>query len=237
MKGKIHSIESMGLVDGPGIRTVIFFQGCNLRCKYCHNPDTWVLNSGTEMTVEEIIKKVLRFKVYYKDGGGVTISGGDPLLQWQFLIALLKELKENGIHTCLDTSGNGVGHYEKILEYVDLILYDIKHYDEKSYKEMTSGEQMESLKFLKAAQKKGTKLWLRHVVIPGISDSESHISKLRDFARKIDNVEKIELLPYHVMGDSKYATLGIKNPLDGIEPMDKNKAADLTEKYFSDFNK
>ncbi len=236
MKGKIHSIESMGLVDGPGIRSVIFFQGCNLRCKYCHNPDTWALDAGKEMTVGELIDKVLRFKAYYKEDGGVTISGGEPLLQWEFLIELLKALKQNGINTCLDTSGCGVGHYDEILKNVDLVLYDIKHFEPQAYKEITLKEQSESLKFLAKAQKNGTKLWLRHVVVPGLTDSEEHISHLRDYATNIKNVEKIELLPYHIMGSNKYATLGMKCPLEGIDPMDKKRTVELAEKYFGEIN-
>lgn len=221
MKGKIHSIESMGLVDGPGIRTVIFFQGCDLRCQYCHNPDTWDLCGGKEMSVEEIIKKIKRFKPYFKDNGGVTFSGGEPLLQKEFLLELLKECKKEGIHTCIDTAGYADGDFSDILKYTDLVLFDIKHFDEKKYKNLVRGDMEKGIRFLQQVQAAGVPLWIRHVVVPGLTDGEEHIRELGEYIKTIENVEKIELLPFHQLGENKYDVLGVKYPLKGVKPMDK----------------
>jgi pyruvate formate lyase activating enzyme len=230
MTGRIHSIESMGLVDGPGIRTVVFFQGCALRCAYCHNPDTWNTQEGTETTAEELLKKIVRYRPYFeRSGGGVTFSGGDPLLQPDFLIEILRLCKENGIHTTLDTSGYGLGKYDEILKYTDLVLLDIKHIDDIGYKNLTGRDMHGFNAFLQATQKSGTKLWIRHVVVPGITDSEEHIVKLANIIKQINNVEKVELLPYHTLGLSKYENLGISYKLTGIEPMSKDRLKDLNK--------
>lgn len=230
IKGRIHSIESMGLVDGPGIRTVVFFQRCPLRCAYCHNPDTWNIKGGTEITPNELLKKVLRFKPYFeKSKGGVTFSGGEVLLQPDFLIEILKLCKENNIHTALDTSGFGLGKYDEILKYTDLVLLDIKHIDDKGYKSLTGHSKKGLDEFLKALDKSGTKLWIRHVVVPEISDSVEHIEKLAHIIKQIANVEKIELLPYHTLGVSKYEKLGIDYSLKNIPSMDKDKTKNLEE--------
>lgn len=230
IKGRIHSIESMGLVDGPGIRTVVFFQGCPLRCAYCHNPDTWSIQGGTEMTPHELLKKILRFKPYFeKSNGGVTFSGGEVLLQPDFLIEILKLCKENNIHTALDTSGFGVGKYHEILKYTDLVLLDVKHIDDKGYKSLTGHSKKGLDEFLKALDKSGTKLWIRHVVVPGISNSVEHIEKLAHIIKQIANVEKIELLPYHTLGVSKYEKLGIDYLLKNTPSMDKDKTKNLEE--------
>lgn len=230
-KGKINSIETMGLVDGPGIRTVIFFQGCKLRCAYCHNPDTWNINDGKEIGTEELLKKIIRYKPYFeKSGGGVTFSGGEVLLQPEFLAEILRLCKENGIHTAIDTAGYGYGEYEEILKYTDLVLLDIKHVNEEGYKELT-GCGMEGLKiFLAAAKKAGTKLWIRHVVVPGITDSPQHIKELGKIINNIENVDKVELLPYHTLGVSKYDKLDIKYRLNGVKAMDREKCNQL-KKY------
>lgn len=228
IKGRIHSVESMGLVDGPGIRVVIFFQGCALRCLYCHNPDTWEEKGGTEYSPEELVNKIGRFKNYFKaSGGGVTFSGGDPLRQPEFLLETLKLCKEQGIHTCLDTSGVGFGNYEEILKYTDLVLYDVKHLTDEGYKDMTGIPYEETKKFLDVCKKLGTKLWIRQVVVPGKTDSEEYMLKLRDFIKGLDNVEKIELLPYHLLGVNKYEVMGVKYRLDGVPAMDKEKCKEL----------
>lgn len=231
IKGKLHSIESMGLVDGPGIRSVVFLQGCTLRCAYCHNPDTWHLSGGKEITPKELVDKLERFKTYYdKSGGGVTFSGGDPLLQPEFLIESLKLCKEKGIHTAIDTAGHGVGNYDEILKYTDLVLLDIKHVDNEGYLKLTGQKQDKFKEFLKALNKSKSKVWIRHVVVPGITDSKKHILKLGDFIKEnIKNVEKIELLPYHTLGKQKYEKLKIKYPLQNLEPMDKDVCNELQE--------
>ena len=231
VKGRIHSIESMGLVDGPGVRTVVFFQGCKLRCAYCHNPDTWNLSGGEEMSAEELVRRIARFKPYFsRSNGGVTFSGGDPLLQKDFLIEVLKLCKKNDIHTALDTAGFGDGDYEEILKYVDLILFDIKNTTKEGYKELTLRDMDESLKFLEIANNMDKKFWIRHVVVPGITDSEDNIKRLAEMIKGIKNVEKIELLPYHLLGANKYEGLGIPYRLEGLPAMDKTKAKELEEK-------
>lgn len=222
--GRIHSIESMGMVDGPGIRVVVFMQGCSLRCKYCHNPDTWNYNDGEEMTPEQLVKKLKRYRPYFEtSGGGVTFSGGDPLRQPDFLIEVLKLCKKEGIHTCLDTSGYGVGKYDEILKYTDLVLFDIKDITKEGYKNVTLMDNDESLKFLEAMQRNEIKMWVRHVVVPGLTDGEEHIRELKKYISGIKNVEKVELLPYHLLGVNKYESLGIKYPLAGVEEMSQEK--------------
>lgn len=225
--GRIHSFESMGLVDGPGIRSIVFLQGCTLRCAYCHNPDTWAFNGGIEMTPQDIVNKVSRFKPYFKDNGGVTFSGGDPLMQPDFLIETLKLCKEAGIHTAIDTAGYGTGKYEEILKYTDLVLLDIKHIDDAGYKSLVEAPKKGFDQFLEAVQKAGTKIWIRHVVVPGITDSEEHIKKLAQIIKGIRNVEKIELLPYHTLGIQKYEKLGLDYKLEGVDSMDKEDLARL----------
>ncbi|MBU3143551.1 pyruvate formate-lyase-activating protein [Clostridium sp. CF012] len=229
IKGKIHSIETMGLVDGPGIRVVVFFQGCKLRCAYCHNPDTWCLSGGTEMTPEEIVQKIVRFKPYFdRSSGGVTFSGGDPLIQPQFLLQCLKLCKLNGIHTAIDTSGFGNGDYSEILEYTDLVLLDIKHTSSIGYVNLTGRDAVDVNLFLQALRKSKSRVWVRHVVVPGITDSVEHITKLsKIISEEVPNVDKVELLPYHDLGVSKYEALGIPYKLKDVHPMDSEKLKEL----------
>jgi pyruvate formate lyase activating enzyme len=230
MKGRIHSIESMGLVDGPGIRTVVFFQGCALRCSYCHNPDTWSCDGGTEIDSGELIKKILRYKPYFeKSGGGVTFSGGDPLMQPDFLIEMLKLCKDHKIHTAIDTAGYGAGKVEEILKYTDLVILDIKHTDDKKYKDLTGRDMSGFITFLALVNKTDVKLWIRHVVVPGITDSEEHIAQLAQIIKKINNVEKVELLPYHKLGNDKYKQLGISYRLIDLEPLPNETLNNLNE--------
>lgn len=236
LKGRIHSVETMGLVDGPGIRVVVFFQGCKLRCLYCHNPDTWSDKGGEEYTVEELLNKIKRFKSYFKtSGGGVTFSGGDPLRQPEFLLELLKECKKEGIHTCIDTSGVGFGDYSEILKYTDLVLYDVKHLTEDGYLDMTGLKIDETNKFLEDLNDSNTKVWIRQVVVPGKTDSEGYMKKLKEFVDTLDNVEKVELLPYHLLGVNKYESLKLKYRLEGVPAMDKEECKRLKEKYFSEY--
>jgi pyruvate formate lyase activating enzyme len=230
IKGRIHSIETMGLVDGPGIRAVVFLQGRALRCAYCHNADTWALNGGIIMTPDELVSKILKFKPYFdRSKGGVTFSGGEPLLQKDFLIETLKLCKENRIHTTIDTAGCGKGDYEEILKYVDLILFDIKSTTKEKYKDLTLMDWDESFRFLEIAIKMNKKFWIRHVVVPGINDNDENLKELADIIKNIKNVYKVELLPYHCLGANKFKELGIDYTLKDIKPMDKNKTKELED--------
>lgn len=237
MVGQIHSIESMGLVDGPGIRTVVFMQGCDLRCCFCHNPDTWSRGQAKEMTPEDLLRKIIRFKSYFqKSGGGVTFSGGEPLLQPEFLAETMSLCKENGIHTCLDTAGKGFSQtdYDKILQVTDLVLYDVKHYTEEGYQAITGCPMDETLKFVEAMKRNHTNIWIRHVIIPGVTDSKEHMAGLKQYINTIPNVQKVELLPYHLLGVNKYEVMGLPYPLDGVPSMDQEQVKKLMTEFFSE---
>lgn len=224
--GNIDSFESMGLVDGPGVRFVVFMQGCPLRCAYCHNPETWSDEKKIQMTPSDLVKKILKYKPYFGTEGGVTFSGGEPLHQPEFLLEALKECKRNGIHTCLDTSGAGE-NYDEILDYCDLIILDVKELDEEKYKKLT-GQNMDWFKnFLKKCQEKHKKMWLRQVIVPEYNDTEESVLKLKDFVSKLHNIEKVELLPYHSMAKEKYKKLGIKYRLENVLDMNKEKCKKL----------
>lgn len=229
LKGRIHSVETMGLVDGPGIRTVLFFQGCYLRCQFCHNPDTWELQSGKEMDVAQIIALLKRYRPYYGTTGGVTCSGGEPLLQTEFLTELFKACKQENISTCLDTAGYGNGGYKKLLKYTDLVIFDVKHYTKEGYRALTGGDIAKPDAFLQAVADSGTPLWIRHVVVPNLTDSPTHIKKLGQYISSIPNVQKAELLPYHTLGVHKYMHMGISCPLQDIAPMDKEETQKLQQ--------
>lgn len=227
--GYIHSIETMGLLDGPGIRVVVFFQGCPLRCLFCHNPDTWNEGNNLQVEAKEIVDVIRKYRSYIEDGGGVTISGGEPLLQSKFLLEVLKLCKKSGIHTCIDTSGNGYDKelLDEILKYTDLILLDIKALNNTNYKKIT-GKNMDNFNyFLKKVQELDKKLWIRQVIVPGINDNVKYILKLKDFIKNIKNVLKVELLPYSLIGVSKYEKLGIPYRLDGVSAMNKEKCKEL----------
>lgn len=230
-KGSVNTIESFGLLDGPGIRTVVFLNSCNLRCKYCHNPEMWVMGEDNT-SPEELVAKLKRYKPYYKrNDGGVTFSGGDPIMQADFLIECLKLLKEENIHTALDTAGSGDGRYEQILEYVDLIIYDVKHTDPKEYKELCRQEIDESHKFIEIANKMNKKFWIRQVIIPGLTDSNEYLLSLKEYLHRFRNIEKIEFLAYHKMGEKKYENLNIVNPYKNMPAMDKVKTKKLEEEF------
>ena len=234
MKASIDSIETFGLVDGPGIRTVIFFKGCKLRCKYCHNPEMWV--KGKEnMTVEEVVQKAVRNKPYFKrNNGGVTFSGGEPLLQVDFLIELSKELKKEGIHIALDTAGVGIGKYDELLEYVDLVLLDIKHTSNDGFKDLTGVNIDESYEFIKALNKSGKPVWIRQVIVPGIMDNLEYLHSLNDYLKGINNIERIDFLPYHKLGSEKYEKLGIPNPYKDMVEMEKERCNELYQKIMTE---
>ena len=229
MTGKINSIETMGLVDGPGVRFVIFMQGCPLRCIFCHNPETWDINGKSSVyTPKELVNKILRYKPYFKNNGGVTFSGGEPLMQKEFLLECLKLLKKENIHTCIDTAGS-ISDCEEILKYTDLVLFDIKGTNKENYKKNTKGNIDIAIDFLNLCQKMNKKMWLRVVIIPGINDNEEYINELIKYIKPLKNIEKIEFLPYHTLGVHKYKELGIKYPLEGVLDMDIDKCKYLEE--------
>lgn len=228
IKGNIDSFETMGLVDGPGVRFVVFMQGCPLRCAYCHNPETWSDKKKIEMTAEELVKKILKYKPYFGDDGGVTFSGGEPLKQPKFLLEALKECKKHNLHTCLDTSGFG-DNYEEILDYVDLVILDVKAIVPEKYKSLTGQVMDKYNKFLETCQAKNKKLWLRQVIVPNYNDTKEDVIKLKDYIKNIKNVERVELLPYHSMAKEKYKNLGIKYRLENVLDMDKEKCKQLEE--------
>ena len=236
--GRISSFESLGLVDGPGIRYVVFLQGCQSRCKYCHNPETWALkNSGITITPSLLLERICRFKPYFGKKGGVTFSGGEPLLQAQFLLECLKLCKDKKIHCALDTSGVGFGYSQQIsqvLQLVDLIILDIKETREDKFKDLV-GQSMSRLKdFLKEVQALKKPLWIRQVVIPGVNDNEKEILRLGKFLKKIKYIEKVELLPYKNMCESKYKTLGIPFRMEGVPNMDEKRCREL-EQFLRDY--
>lgn len=217
MEGRIHSFESLGAVDGPGVRFVVFMQGCSLKCKYCQNRDTWDLHGGTTYTVDEIVKKILRYKNYIMPNGGVTISGGEPLLQAKFLIELFTKLKEHGIHTCIDTSGSFdlTDDIKKIIDLTDLFLLDIKCINDEKAKDLTGVSNKKELAFAKYLSDINKPLWIRQVLVPGITDDEQDLLKLKDFISSLKTVEKVEILPYHDLGKFKWEKLGCKYELEG----------------------
>ncbi len=223
MTGYIDSIETMGLVDGPGIRMVVFMRGCLLRCLFCHNPETWTRENALEMTSDEIVQKLRNNMSYYTNGGGITFSGGEPLMQPEFLIDCLKKAKMVGAHTALDTSGVGIGFYDQILEYTDLVILDIKAYNDEDYKRMTGYNIDEFNNFVKHLNNSHKPVWIRQVIVPTINDNEQYILGLKEYIKQIKNIEKIELLPYHLYGVDKYHQLNIPYKLDGIPPMDQEK--------------
>lgn len=231
-KASIDSIETFGLVDGPGIRVVVFFNGCKLRCKYCHNPEMWKMGNEN-YTKEELVKKIIRCKPYFKRNGGVTFSGGEPLLHSKFIIETAKLLKKENIHIALDTSGVGNGNYEEILKYVDLILLDIKHTTPKEYKELTGLDMQEVERFIKTLNKMNKKVWIRQVIVPGIMDNKEYIDSLVEYLKHIKNIERVDFLPFHRLGREKYKTLNIPYPYEEKPEMDKEECNKLY-KYFEE---
>ena len=229
LTGNIHSYESFGTVDGPGIRFVIFSQGCMLRCQYCHNPDTWTTNE-TKITVtpQELLQEVLKYKVYFQKRGGVTFSGGEPLLQAPFVKEFFQLCKKEKIHTTLDTSGNFLNpEVKELLDYTDLVLLDIKTMNPDLHLKLTGVKLEHSLKFLDYMQTIGKACWIRQVVVPGLTDQEGDLKALARHLEKYAVVEKVELLPYHSLGAYKYQALQLNYPLEGVPDMGKERMEEL----------
>ncbi len=230
MEGRIHSLESFGTVDGPGVRFVVFVQGCPMRCAYCHNPDTWSMTGGTMMTPEEILEQYERNVAFYKDGG-ITVTGGEPLMQVDFVTELFTLAKQKNIHTCLDSSGIAfnrsnaplLAKIEKLMTVTDLVMLDIKHIDPEKHLELTSQHNENILDFCKFLDEQGVDMWIRHVVVPGLTDDDIYLDKLGYFIGQFKNLKALDVLPYHTMGEKKYESIGIPYKLKGVPAMDKNK--------------
>ena len=233
MKGRVHSTESFGTVDGPGVRFVIFLQGCPMRCAYCHNPDTWAPEGGTLTEASDLIEQFMRNEGFYKDGG-ITVTGGEPLMQVDFVYELFSLAKEHNIHTCIDSSGimyhPGDTEYnrtlDKLMEITDLVMLDIKHIDPEKHKWLTGQPNDGILAFAEYLDKKNVSIWIRHVVVPGITDDDTYLYKLGYFIGGLKNLKALDVLPYHTLGIPKYEKLGIEYRLKDVPAMDKGKVVE-----------
>ena len=230
MNGYIHSTESFGSVDGPGVRFVIFVAGCPMRCQFCHNPDTWNMQVGEQRSADELLAQALRYKSYWKDGGGITVSGGEPLMQMDFMIELFRKAKEKDINTTIDTSGAPFtreepffSKFNELMKYTDLLLVDIKHIDEEQHKILTGRTNQNILEMARYLSDIGKPVWFRHVLVPERNDKDEYLEKLYDFISTLKNVQKVEILPYHTFGEYKWKELGYEYPLEGIEPPTKER--------------
>ena len=224
MEGRVHSLQSLGTVDGPGLRYVVFLQGCPLRCVYCHNPDTWDPAGGAVMGTEELVEKILRCRPYFGTEGGVTVSGGEPLLQAEFVTQLFARLKQEGVHTALDTSGAGdLGKAPALLEVTDLVLLDLKFPTEEGYRQHCRGSLGQTEAFAALVAEKQVPLWVRHVVAPGLNDTLEDMAAVKSWAQRQPTLEKIEWLPFHNLCLEKYQQLGVPFPLADTPPMDRER--------------
>ena len=230
IKGRIHSVESFGSADGPGVRYIVFLKGCNMRCQYCHNPDTWAKDGGELMTPEEVLKKALRYKTYWKEKGGITVSGGEALLQIDFVTELFRLAKEKGVNTCLDTSGNPFSleepfksKFDELMKYTDLFMLDIKHMDDAAHRKLTGQTNQNILEMAAYLSDHGKAMWIRHVLVPGITIEEDELHRLRSFLDTLKTVERVEVLPYHTLGVFKWKELGIPYQLEGVDPPTKEQ--------------
>ncbi len=226
--GRVHSIESFGSVDGPGLRYIIFLQGCHMRCKYCHNPETWSMEGGSLQTPQEAFDKAYRYRSYWKDKGGITVSGGEALLQIDFVIELFKIAHSKGVNTTLDTSGNPftleepfISKFNELMKYTDLYMLDIKQINEDKHKDLTGWSNSNILQMAKYLSDNGKDMWIRNVLVPGFTDDEEDLLQLRDFVRSLKTVKRFEVLPYHTLGVFKWENLGIKYSLEGVKPPTK----------------
>ena len=225
LKGYVHSLESFGSVDGPGVRYIIFLTGCAMRCQFCHNPDTWDMKTGTLYTTDELLEKAMKYRSYWKNDGGITVSGGEPLLQIDFLTELFRKAKANGIHTTLDTSGNPFtreepffSRFNELMKYTDLVMLDIKHIDDEQHKILTGCTNKNILDLARYLSDIKKPVWIRHVLVPERSDYDEYLIKLDEFIQSLDNVQKVEVLPYHTLGAYKWDELGYEYKLKGIDP-------------------
>lgn len=230
MKGYVHSLESFGSVDGPGVRYMIFLSGCAMRCQFCHNPDTWNVDGGEERTADDLVKQALRYKPYWGKDGGITVSGGEPLLQMDFLLELFKKAKAKGVHTTLDTAGNPFtreepffSKFKELMEVTDLVMLDIKQIYEDKHKTLTGWSNSNILDMAEYLSETGKSVWIRHVLVPGGSDDDEQLIELDKFIKKLKNVDRVEVLPYHSLGTFKWEELGIDYPLKDVLPPSKER--------------
>jgi len=234
--GKVFQLESFGSVDGPGVRFIIFFAGCPLRCKYCHNPDSWNMADGQDYTADELIKEALSCRAYWGEKGGITVSGGEPLMQLDFLLELFTEAKEQGINTCIDTSGacftkegDWFAKFEKLMAVTDILLMDIKHIDEEEHIKLTGRTGKNIREMFAYLDEINKPIWIRHVLVPGITDNDEYLTKTRDFIRTLHNVQRVEVLPYHGLGAIKYKDLGIDYVLKDLPSPEKERVTNARE--------
>ena len=225
LQGRIHSTESFGSVDGPGVRFVIFFKGCAMRCRYCHNPDTWGCCGGELKTAAELLDRAERYRGYWGEEGGITVSGGEPLLQIDFLLELFREAKKRGVSTVIDTAAQPFsreepffGTFAELMQYTDLLMVDVKHVDPAAHKKLTGCGNENVLDCLRWLSEIGKPVWLRHVLVPGVTDDDGALRRMRAFIETLSNVEKVEVLPYHAFGEYKWKQLGIPYSLSGVLP-------------------
>ncbi len=225
MKGIIHSTESFGAADGPGLRYVIFVRGCRMRCRYCHNPDTWSAEGGEEYSADEVLKKALRYRNYWKKDGGITVSGGEPLLQIDFLTELFKKAKAEGVNTVIDTAGNPFtreepffSKFNELMKYTDLLMLDIKEINPERHKALTGFDNANILDMARYLSDIKKPVWIRHVLVPGHTDFDEDLDALGEFIDSLQNVERVEVLPYHTLGKFKWENLGIKYTLEDVSP-------------------
>ncbi len=231
--GHIHSHETFGLVDGPGVRYVVFMQGCRMRCQYCHNPDTWNLTGGEEWTPDALFQKCWRYHSYWRNNGGITVSGGEPLLQIDFLIAFFKLAKKKGVHTTLDTAGNPftteepfISKFEELMKYTDLVMLDLKQTDTAAHKKLTGWDNGNILQMARWLSDHGKDMWIRRVLVPGVTDDQEELKQLKQFIDSLQTVKRVEILPYHTLGQYKWENLNIPYPLEDVPTPTTEQVAD-----------
>nr|WP_027870695.1 pyruvate formate-lyase-activating protein [[Eubacterium] cellulosolvens] len=236
IKGAIHSIETFGSVDGPGVRFVIFVRGCKMRCRYCHNADTWKMQTDNMKTADELLDQAERYKAYWGAEGGITVSGGEPLLQIDFLLELFKKAKERGIKTCIDTAGQPFtreepffSKFKELMQYTDLLLVDIKHIDPEEHMKLTAQPNENIHDMFRYLSEIDKPIWIRHVLVPGITDDDRWLRETRKFIETLHNVQRIEVLPYHSLGEFKWEELGVPYTLGGVNPPDADRVKNATE--------
>lgn len=237
IQGYVHSLESFGSVDGPGVRYLVFLAGCAMRCRFCHNPDTWERKAGTPYTAEELLGRALRYRSYWGSEGGITVSGGEPLLQIDFLLDFFRRAKERGVHTVIDTSGNPFtrnepffGKFRELMKVTDLLLLDIKHMDEERHRQLTGHTNRNILDLARYLSDTGKPVWIRHVLVPEWTDRDEDLDRLAGFIKTLRNVERVEVLPYHTMGAYKWKELGLSDPLEGIKPPSEERIEHARER-------